>query len=94
MTVETFDTARTVGRGEVVRSIFSLSKSRLPVTDVAVVLGGLSLPGRVHGDDLRSLASLEFRAPMTVGNFRWAVSGMTALGCESGKSNTILLTVQ
>lgn len=84
----------TVAPGDTVRSLFSLAASRTPVTDVAVILGGVAMPGKLHGPDLRSVAGLYFTAPALQGRYRWSVSATTSIGCEAGKDQITFLTVK
>lgn len=76
------------------RSLFALWSSRMPVTDVAVILGGVAMAGKQHGLDLRSLAGLYFTAPLRPGRYRWSVSASTAIGCEAGREKSVFLTVK
>lgn len=84
----------TVAAGAVVQSSFSLGQSRLPVTKVAVMLGGVAMPGQVQGTDLRGVAGLYFTAPTRPGTYRWSVLASTLAGCEDGGAHSLFLTVQ
>ena len=75
-------------------STFALTQSRLPVTSVSVMIGGVTMPIAAQGTDLRGVAGLTFTAPRRPGVYRWAVRAASASGCQVGADQFVYLTVR